>query len=56
MEQFSARIPEIKEVRCKDIFEFIDLPNKIIVGGLVFTRSNHYSMDDTTFVVYYEHY
>lgn len=56
MEQFSARIPEIKEVRCKDIFEFIDLPNEIVVDGRIFTRSNDYDMDGATFVVYYKRY
>ena len=53
---YSARVPEIKEVRCNDIFEFMDLPNEIIVDGLVFTRSNNYNMDGTTFVVYYQRY
>lgn len=53
---YSARVPEIKEVRCNDIFEFMDLPNEIVVDELVFTRSNGYHMDGTTFVVNYQRY
>lgn len=53
---YSARVPEIKEVRCNDIFEFMDLPNEIVVDGFIFTRSNNYNMDGTTFVVYYQRY
>lgn len=52
----SARVPEIKEVRCNDIFEFMDLPNEIVVDGFIFTRSNSYNMDGTSFVVYYQRY
>lgn len=54
--KYSARVPEIKEVRCNDIFEFMDLPNEIVVDELVFTRSNGYHMDGTTFVVNYQRY
>lgn len=53
---YSARVPEIKEVRCNDIFEFMDLPNEIVVEGRVFTRSNGYHMDGTTLVVNYRRY
>lgn len=53
---YSAHVPEIKEVRCNDIFEFMDLPNEIVVDGCIFTRSNSYNMDGTTFVAHYECY
>lgn len=53
---YSALVPEVKEVRCNDIFEFMDLPNEMEVDGKIFTRSNNYRIDGTAFIVNYERY
>lgn len=53
---YSALVPEVKEVRCNDIFEFMNLSDEIEIDGKIFTRSNNYRIDGTAFIVYYERY
>lgn len=50
---YSARVPSVKEVRCKDIFEFMELPHEMEIDGRIFRRSPYGEIEGFMFIVHY---